>query len=482
MPVTKPVFILTALIIFKQITNMKYIFFLLVVMCGGISNAQLRLPSVLSSGMVLQQKDSVTIWGWGYTGLNATVNTSWDNKNYTDKINNLGKWKVRIKTPVAGGPYAITINSGGQQIALTDVLIGEVWLCSGQSNMEWSFYNGARFIKEEFATCYNNNLRFYHVPRFAAQYPQEDIKTNWQVCDSNSIKAFSAVAYFFGKRLQQQLNVPIGLINASWGGTPAETWANANSVYSDATLKAAAEKMQEVPWGPVAPGYLYNGMLYPVTSFSIAGAIWYQGESNVGAYNTYTKLLTTMVESWRSAWKKEFPFYYVQIAPYNYGSDNINGALLMEAQTKAQQYKKMGMVVITDQVDTVADIHPKDKRQVGARLANWALADNYGKDTIVYKSPALGSFAINKNKIELSIINAPTGLANKGNAVIGFYIAGADKNWQPATAIINKSKIVVSTKTVKEPLYVRYGFTNTLIGSVFSNEGLPLCPFRTDND
>lgn len=461
---------------------MKYIFLLLATACCSIANAQLRLPSVLSSGMVLQQNDSVSIWGWGYTTLETTVTTSWDNKTYTDKINSLGKWKVRIKTPAAGGPYTITIYSGGHSIALTDVLVGEVWLCSGQSNMEWSFYNGAKFIKEEFATCYNNNLRFYHVPRFAAAYPQEDVKANWQVCDSNSLKGFSAVGYFFGKRLQQQLNVPIGLINASWGGTPAETWAMAGSVYSDATLKAAAEKMKEVPWGPVAPGYLYNGMLYPVSNFPIAGAIWYQGESNVGAYDTYTKLLTTMVDGWRNTWKKEFPFYYVQIAPYNYGSDNIYGALLMEAQTKAQQHKKMGMVVITDQVDTVADIHPSDKRQVGARLANWALADNYGKDNIVYKSPALESYQITKDKVELVIGNTPTGLMNKGKMVIGFYIAGADKNWQPAIATINNNKILVSSKAVKEPLYVRYGFTNTLIGSVFSKEGLPLCPFRTDND
>ncbi|MEI9909108.1 MAG: sialate O-acetylesterase [Bacteroidota bacterium] len=444
------------------------------------SFSQLRLPAVITSGMVLQQKDSVSLWGWGYNGQQVKISGSWDNTASTVTISNQGKWLLKIKTPTAGGPYTLRISSPGAEIVLNDVMIGEVWLCSGQSNMEWSYYNGAKFIKEELPVAYNKNIRFFQVPRTASDYPQDDVKGSWQVCDSNSLKGFSAVGYFFGKKLQHDLDVPIGLINASWGGTPAEVWTPSESIYNNEVLKTAAAKLQEVPWGPVKPGLNYNGMLAPLTKYNIAGAIWYQGEANVGTYSTYSQLMSTMIDAWRAKWKKVIPFYYVQIAPYNYGKQ-YEGALLQEQQTKTMSHPRTGMVVITDQIDSATNIHPSDKTEVGKRLANWALAENYHQNIAAYKSPVFKKSETVKDKLVLSFDNAPNGLMAKDKIISGVYISGETEEWLPAEVKIENDKVIAWNKKLKQPVYVRYGFGNTLTASIFSKEGLPLCPFRTDN-
>ena len=452
-----------------------------------VSYSQLRLPAVISSGMVLQQNDSVMLWGWGNNGEKVNITASWINESITTMVSNYAKWSVKIKTPAAGGPYVLNISSGGSNIALRDVMIGEVWLCSGQSNMEWNYYNGEKFIKQELPVSYNANIRFFQIPRSAAEYPQEDVKAAWQICDSNSLKSFSAVGYFFSKKLQHDLNVPVGMINSSWGGTSAESWTPAESVYNNEVLKTASAKLTEVPWGPVKPGINYNGMIAPVTNYNIAGALWYQGEANVTTNSTYAALLTTMIDSWRVKWKKEFPFYYVQIAPFNYGNNNI-GALLQEQQSKVMSHPKTGMVVITDQIDSVTNIHPSDKREVGKRLANWALGDTYRQNIPEYKSPVFKNAVLNKNKLELSFDNVPNGLMAKDKTITGFFISGENEAWLPAEAKIvhgtssgENDKIIVWNKTLKVPAQVRYGFGNTIIGNVFNKEGLPLVPFRTDN-
>jgi sialate O-acetylesterase len=221
-------------------------------------------------------------------------------------------------------------------------------------------------------------------------------------------------------------------------------------------------------------------MIAPLTKFNIAGSIWYQGESNVNTNATYSKLFTTMIDSWREAWKKDFPFYYVQIAPYNYG-DNINGALLQEAQTRSMTHPDVGMVVITDLIDSVTNIHPSRKREVGNRLASWALGNTYKQNGIVYKSPVYADAEKKSGKMIVSFANVPSGLMSKDKSVKGFYISDANNTWYPAEAKIEKDKIVVWNKKVKDPVYLRYGFSNTLVGNVFSSEGLPLTPFRTDN-
>ena len=444
------------------------------------SFSQLRLPSVISSGMVLQQNDSVSFCVWGYNAQQVKITGSWDNNTTSGIVSNIGKWNFKIKTPAAGGPYTVRISSAGNEIVLNDVLLGEVWVCSGQSNMEMTYYGGAKTIKEELPVCYNQNIRFYQIPRTASDYPQDDVKSQWQVCDSNTLKSFSAVGYYFGKKLQHDLHVPVGLINSSWGGTPAETWTPAENIYNNEVLKSAAAKLTEVPWGPVKPGLNYNGMIAPLTKYTIAGAIWYQGESNIGNNTTYSLLLTTMIDSWRNKWKKEFPFYYVQIAPFDYGKE-YEGALLQEQQTKTMSHPKTGMIVITDLIDSVTDIHPSDKRQVGLRLANWALAETYHKNDITYKSPAFRKSSIEKDKLIISFENVPNGLMSKDKIITGFYISGQKEEWLPAEAKIENDKIVVWNKTLKQPAQVRYGFSNTITGNVFSKEGLPVCPFRSDN-
>ena len=451
---------------------------LLLFFLSSQSEAQLRLPSIISSGMVLQQNDSASLWGWGSPGERVLVTSSWNGKTDTTNVNNRANWKIKIKTPAAGGPYTITIR-GNSTIILNDVMIGEVWVCSGQSNMEWSYWNGLKDIRDELPTCYNTNIRFFHIPKTTASHPQDDVQAEWKICDSNSLKSFSAVGYFFGKKISKELNVPVGLINSSWGGTPAEVWTPEKIFDDDEELRLAAARLQSFRWWPNHDGLCYNAMIDPITKFTIAGTIWYQGESNIGNNDKYYKLFTTMIKSWREAWKKDFPFYYVQIAPYKYGQNNV-GALIQEAQTKAMNFPNTGMVVISDLIDSITGLHPSNKHDVGYRLANWALAETYKQKGITYKSPMYRSKTTNKDKITLSFDNVPKGF-RENNSIEGFYIQDLKtEQWLPAQARIEKDKIIVWRDNA-EPVHVRYAFGNTIIGNVFSKEGLPLCAFRTDN-
>ncbi len=445
-----------------------------------LSFAGIRLPAVISSNMVLQQKSKATLWGWADPAEKIFITTSWNNEMDSVVTSGDAKWKINITTPPAGGPYTITLK-GGNTIVLDNIMIGEVWICSGQSNMEWSSNQNLKQILEELPNSNNSNIRLFHVPKTTSVNPQENTSGEWKVCSPESLKGFSGIGYFFGKKLQHDLNIPIGLINASWGGTPAEVWTPADEVNNDAELKQAAAKLSPAAWWPVVSGLTYNAMIYPLTNFPVAGAIWYQGESNTNTYPSYQKLFTTMIGAWRKAWQKEFPFYYVQIAPFKYGNKNI-AALLREQQTKTLSYPKTGMVVITDIVDDVKDIHPQNKKDVAERLANWALADTYKKNIIAYKSPMFKSLDIIKDKGILFFDNVPNGFTIKGNAkATEFYIAGADKIFLPAEVKLEKDRIIVFNKQIKNPVAVRFAFSNTAISNLFSKEGLPVCPFRTDD-
>lgn len=444
-----------------------------------VCHANIRLPAVISSNMVLQQQSNVKLWGWCGPGEKIVVTTSWNNKTDTAVGTRDAKWQIGIQTPAAGGPYTITLK-GSNTIVLENILIGEVWVCSGQSNMEWSYYNKLKDIADELPTCYNTNIRFFHIPKTTAEYPQDDCAAQWAICDSNTLKSFSAVGYFFGKKLNKDLNVPIGLINTSWGGTPAEVWTPEESVNNDAELKSAAAKQEPKNWWPYLPGATYNAMIAPITKYGIAGSIWYQGESNTGTAATYSKLLTTMIDSWRKAWNKDFPFYFVQIAPFKYGNNYI-GALLREQQTKAMAHPNTGMVVISDLVADTANIHPTNKHDVGARLANWALHDTYKKEGFAFKSPLYKNMEVKKGKAYIEFDNAPNGLMAKDKIITELYVAGSDQQFYPAEAKIEKDKLVVWSKQVKEPVAVRYAFSNTGIGNLYNKEELPVCPFRTDS-
>ena len=441
--------------------------------------AEVRLPAVLGSNMVLQQKSDVRLWGWCSPNEKISVIVDWDTTVYRTTGLRTAKWSVKIKTPAAGGPYKIIIN-GSNAIVLENVLIGEVWVCSGQSNMEWSGEQGLKQSLEEAPQAANTKIRFFYVPKSTADFPQEDCRASWKVCNPDDMRRFSAIGYFFGKKLQQELNVPIGLINSNWGGTPAEVWTPQEMVESDPVLKEAAAKVSVTPWWPVQAGDAFNAMIAPLTNFTIAGALWYQGESNTVTWSTYQALLTTMISGWRQAWQKDFPFYFVQIAPYaRYGQNHI-GALLREAQTKSLAHPNTGMVVISDLVDDVNDIHPQNKRDVAWRLAHWALAETYGKSGSVYKSPMYKSMKAENGKIRIFFAHAENGLMSKGGAPTEFYIAGADQKFLSAVATIEGSTVVVSHKEIKNPVAVRFGFSNMAMPNLFSKEGLPVNLFRTD--
>jgi sialate O-acetylesterase len=443
------------------------------------SDAQLRLPAILSSGMVLQQQDSVALWGWSEPAQIVKVRCSWNDRTDSVLSSNGALWLLKVRTPAAGGPYTISITTD-TTIILSDVLIGEVWVCSGQSNMGMNYMSGEKDVAAALNDPANAGIRLLKIPKTTGSYPQDNVVAQWKHCDSSDLKNFSSVGYFFGKKLHESLKVPVGLIDASWGGTPAEPWTPSEKIRFDSALFAAAAKQTVYPWWPMVPGVAFNGMIAPLTNYRIAGCIWYQGEGNTSTNGTYTKLFTTMIGAWRQYWKKDLPFYYVQIAPYNYETP-LDGALLQEAQTRAMEYPNVGMAVIADLIDSVTNIHPTHKKPVGNRLANWALSQTYHQPGIVYRSPQFDSVQIKGPRVVLTFKYAAEGLVSSEKVVTGFYLSDYNNVWYPATAAIQQNKITVSSKKVAHPVFVRYGFSNTLAGNVFSKEGLPLTPFRTDS-
>lgn len=443
------------------------------------TQAKVFLPAVYSNHMVLQQKSAVKIWGWSEVEEKITITTSWDTITYKAEGDGYAKWQTTLQTPAAGGPHTITVKGPYNTIIIEDVLIGEVWLASGQSNMEMTTWWGLPY-EDEVKRATNTQIRFFHIGRSSSPFPQEDVRAEWVVCNPEAMKGFSAAAYFFGKKLNEQTRLPVGLISACWGGTPAEVWTPEDEIINDSILNAASKQLKESKWWPVLPAYNYNATIAPLTNFKIAGAIWYQGESNTGAAATYQHLFTTMIKSWRKKWNDNFPFYFVQIAPYNYETTNIC-ALLREAQAKSLSLENTGMVVTSDLVDNINDIHPKMKKEVGERLADLALMNNYGATSKNANSPLYQSMQIEKDKIRIRLSNAANGLMIKGATATDFYIAGADKNFIPAQIKIDGSTIVVWAKEVKQPVAVRFGFSNTAMPNLFNKEGLPVNLFRTDD-
>ena len=443
------------------------------------SKANVRLPNIIGSHMVLQQKSTVKLWGWSAPAESITIKVSWDTTTYKVVAGRDAKWITSIKTPEAGGSYSITIK-GNNTIKLEDVLIGEVWLCGGQSNMEWSGDQNLPQSKVEAPNATNNKIRFFYVAKSTSAFPQDNVDGKWMVCTPEEMIHFSAIGYFYGKNLFEKLNCPIGLINSNWGGTPAETWTPDYVINNDQIIKKGADALKPSEGWPYKTGLAYNAMIYPITNYTIAGAIWYQGESNTQTYYAYEKLFIGMIDAWRQQWNKEFPFYFVQIAPYTYGNKNI-GALLRETQTKAAAFPNTGMVVISDLIPDTTNIHPTLKIEVANRLANIALKNIYNQNMGVVNGPLYESLQVEKEKAILSFSNIGAGLMCKDKELNHFEIAGADHLFVPGTAKIIGDKIIVTNKNIKAPVAVRYAFNNTAIGNVFNKEGLPLNLFRTDN-
>jgi sialate O-acetylesterase len=463
---------------------MKKFYLLLAVVailtCPATVFAIIRLPPIMSSNMVLQQNSKANLWGWADPSERFTITSSWKTKPDTVTAMNSGKWKAAISTPSFGGPYTITIKGRSNTVVLENILIGEVWLCSGQSNMEVS---NTQSIKNEGAKANNPKIRLFTVAKVTSETPQDYAGGNWVECSEESVKRFSAIAYHFAAKIQQELggNVPIGLIQSAWSGTPVELWEPQEVLDRDPDTKLAATKVKDVTYRPNKPGLIYNAMIYPISNYSIAGVIWYQGEGNTYRANTYRKMFTGMIGEWRKQFNQDFPFYFIQIAPYSKYDYTYDAALLMEAQTQSLAYPKTGMVVITDLVDNVADQHPKDKLTPALRLANLALADHYKKPIAVYNSPMYKRMEVSKGKINLYFDNAPNGFMVKGDKPTEFLIAGADQKFLPADVKVEKDKIVASNPQIANPVAVRFSFANDAMANIFNKEGLPVNPFRTDN-
>jgi sialate O-acetylesterase len=440
------------------------------------SNGNISLPEIFSDNMVLQQKSDVTIWGWAKTGEKVVLKADWLTDEINTTVDNQGKWSLTLKTPEAGGPYNITLK-GYNEVTLKNILIGEVWLCSGQSNMEWSAAMGINNAEEEIKNANYPDIRFFSVYHATSKFPQDHCTGEWTACTSESMRNFSVLAYLYARKLHEALGVPVGVINSSWGGTPAEAWMPEDVIQKDDLLREAASKQKPVPWGPVEPGRIYNSMISPLVPFRIAGVLWYQGEANtINAY-AYKELLSALIQSWKTGWGYEFPFYYAQIAPYTYGRP-YEGVEVREAQRKVLSVPNTGMVVLSDIGDTT-NIHPKNKQDAALRFANLALNRHYSKVKMEDSGPLYKDMIIDKNKAVISFDHAD-GLHVKDDKLNCFEIAGEDKVYYPATAKIKDNQVIVQSDKVKIPVAVRFAWSNTATPNLFNAANLPASCFKTE--
>ena len=434
--------------------------------------------------MVLQQDQEVAIWGWDKSGQNIEVFTGWG-ASATTESNEKGEWKVNIKTPIAGGPYSIRVE-GSSKILLDNILSGEVWLCSGQSNMEMPVYGyrneGINESQEVILNSANDDIRMFTVKRQASKTPLNDVEGEWFSAKPENTGNFSATAYFFAKKLYDQLKVPIGIIHSSWGGSKIEAWMDKETLETipdiDYLDKIPVEKRKERR----TPTLLYNGMIYPLAGYGIKGFCWYQGEANRWEPEKYTLLFDKMVALWRNKWEDEtLPIYYVQIAPYGYREGNA--AFMREAQLNCMnKVKNCGMAVTMD-IGDCQSIHPAEKKKVGDRLAYWALLENYGITGIIARGPEYQKMEVlDDGKVKLYFDNATRGFTSFGKAINEFEIAGEERKFVPAKVKFNWDRtLTVWSDEIKEPKSVRYAFYNCVIGNLYNTEGLPASSFRTDD-
>ena len=495
---------------------------------GSIAYSGVTLPRVIGSNMVLQRDRQAPIWGWASPGEAIMITLSAEAETpvatTTAVADADGNWQTELPAMAAGGPYTLRIE-GSNTLELTNVLFGEVWVCSGQSNMEWpvSISNNS---EEEIAAAMYPRIRLFHIPRVPSGLPQQDVETDWYETTPETIPNFSAVAYYFGRKLYKNLDVPIGLINTSWGGTRIEPWTpptglagvsdlasiskevediqanyraqlrdkvNAIEAWLAETRKALETEAQLKPMPdnthPLTdhgrPTSLYNGMVHPIVPYAIRGALWYQGESNHQDGIIYYEKMKALINGWREVWGQgDFPFYFVQLAPFNYSNQEAGEFFLpqlWEAQTAALALPNTGMAVTTD-IGNPRDVHPRNKQDVGRRLALWALAKDYGRDDVTYSGPLYKSMTVEGNTIRLAFDYVGSGLTSRDDEpLIRFQIAGKDKEFVEANATIDGDTVVVSSDAIANPVAVRFGWHQSAEPNFMNNEGLPASPFRTDS-
>lgn len=435
--------------------------------------------------MVLQQQTECHIWGWAEPGKKIMVLTSWDKKSHSTSAHWDGRFEVVIKTPKAGGPYSIWFRDG-DTVQLSNVMIGEVWICSGQSNMEMQMkgfkQQPVEGTTEELLRCKDSQLRLFTVKRHASLTPIDDVTGQWSEANSASVRDFSATAYYFGRALRATLDVPVGLIVTSWGGSACEAWMKAD------WLKAFPKVQQNITEDDVkklqqrCPTALYNGQLKPLIGYTMKGAIWYQGEDNIPRYDYYAPLMARMVEGWRAEWKQgDFPFYYCQIAPYDYSLIGWkNSQLLREQQMKAEALIPNARMAVLMDAGLEYGIHPRKKRQAGERLALLALSNTYNvkglPDFAVYKEVTFQNdtciISFDRSKEWVYFEYGP----HSNN----FEVAGEDRVFHPAEAWVSRNRVYVKSNEVKKPIAVRYAFRDWVEGDLM-HDGLPVSSFRTDS-
>jgi len=452
------------------------------VFVGGVA-ADVRLPRVLSSHMVLQRDKPVNLWGWADPGEQVTA--SFGRAKVSATAGDDGRWKLQLPAQkTSNRPQSLKV-SGKNQLELTDVLVGEVWLCSGQSNMEWRMTQ-SQHKGEEIPKADHPRIRLFAIAKRKAKTPQDDTPHDWTACTPQTVASFSAVGYHFGQALHRELKVPIGLVQAAWGGTQIEPWTPSIGLEMVETLKSQAKS---------GNGGIYNGMIHPLAPLTMRGAIWYQGESNClkGDTTIYMDRTRALVGGWRKVFgQDDLSFYFVQIAPFTYvkafakRNKNLTVESLprfWEAQAAClEAVPHSGMVVVTDITGNVGNIHPPNKRDVGHRLARWALAKNYGRKYLAYSGPMYKSMKTEGSKVRLDFEHVTKGLsALDGKPLTHFTVAGADRKFVEAKAVIRGKTVEVSSDQVKAPVAVRFGWHETAIGNLGNKAGLPAAPFRTDD-
>ncbi len=457
------------------------------VLLASTAAAELKLPAMFTSGAVLQQKMPVPVWG--LANANAKVTVAFAGQTKTTTADADGKWSLKLDPLTMSKKAAVmTITSGNEKLTVENILVGEVWFCSGQSNMEWRV--GGSEMPESVKPADLPMIRHIKVPHVRVDTPADDFQGEWQVCTAETAPNFTAVGFFFAYQLEKELDVPVGLIGCNWGGTRIEPWTPPEGF---AQIDLDSSKLGD-------KSSMYNGMAAAVQPYAIRGALWYQGESNGNEGNEYFMKMKALVLGWRTTWDQgEFPFYFVQLANFRAPNPDPAGgdgwAKLREAQTKTiHKVPNTGMAVIID-IGEAKDIHPKNKFDVGRRLALWALANDYGQKDLVYSGPIYKGMKVEGNKIRLTFDHVGGGLiaAKKADPrtidppepvekLAGFAIAGADKKFVWGDAVIDGAAVVVSSDEVKDPVAVRYGFsTNPDKVNLYNKENLPASPFRTDD-
>lgn len=499
----------------------------------GTAAAAVRLPAVFDSNMVLQQDVEINLWGWASPG--EQVQISFNGEQVSTEADQAGEWKAVLPAQDSGGPFNMEI-SGDNQIVLEDILVGEVWVCSGQSNMEKKIgpMPGQKPVVNwvhEIAAADYSEIRLFHIPRSTSGIPIIDVDADWMVCTPENIRDFSAVAYFFGRQIHRETDLPVGLIMTSWGGTRVEPWTPPSGFAQVEATAGIAERVERVnreyrqemasyltardnweelvresslsggtlPPAPLEPSHplndrqqptgLYNAMVAPIAGYGIRGAIWYQGEANRNDRLAYAGKMEALIKGWRTEWGQgRFPFYFVQLAPFNYeNTDEIGNTYpeayylpeIWAAQLQTLKLPNTGMAVTTD-ITELYDIHPTNKQAVGKRLALWALADVYGED-LVCSGPLYAGLEVEGSSARISFKHTGSGLASRdGEPLNWFEIAGPDGVFRKAKAVIEEDQVVVSNPLVEEPEAVRFGWHEMAVPNLMNREGLPASPFHSE--